>query len=330
MRLSTPLLLLALLATLLAPGCGAPRALAGMTLLESAQANLTAERYESSAEQAEWLLEEDQDPPLTSADEAEAAFIAGEARNALGDHEKAFEHYKHLLETAPWSPHVNKLESRLYQIGLALLYEPQYDGWIFDSRGRGVEVMTTLQVHFRRSDLADDALRHVADYFASEPVQEWLEASLTYEQLFKEYPDSEWAERSLWLAAKMRLRRVYRAGYNHGDVYKAHELLQTSRRVHPRGAAAVEVKEDLAYTRDLIAESDLIVAAFYAARGHAYGEQLRLANAALLYPETAAGRLARDRLVAQGLDPDLMAGNPALTSIGTRVNRQSPWEQERK
>ena len=82
----------------------------------------------------------------------------------------------------------------------------------------------------------------MADYFASEGEKEWLEASLTYEQLYTDYPESEWAERALWLAGHTRLRRVYRAGYNHGDLIKAHELFQLSRRVHPRGAAAAEVR----------------------------------------------------------------------------------------
>lgn len=319
---------LGLLALALLPlaGCFAPKPLPGMGLLETAQTYLDEQRYDDAAEAAEWLLEEDQKPPLSAGDEAEAAWIAGESRLALEDHEKAFKHFKRLLETAPWSPHAALLERRFFDIGMALLYDPRYDGWVFDSHARGVEVMTALQVHFRRSDLADDALRHVADYFASD--EEWLEASLSYEQLFDEYPDSEWAERALWLAAHMRLRRVYRPGYDHGDMWKAHELLQTSRRVHPRGSSAREAKDDLVKVRELLAATDVMVADFYAGRGQVLGEQLRLANAALMYPETSSGLAAAQRLVAFGLDVDALAGDPRVSSVDSRVSRLSPWEED--
>ena len=316
-----------LLAAALGPAC-APSAIRGLTRLETAQSYLDAERFGRAANMAEYLLEEAQSPPLSAQDEAEAAWLAGESRMFEGEHERAFQHYKRLLETAPWSPHVAALEARLYEIGLALLYEDQYGGWLFSSRGRGVEVMTTLQVHFRQSARADDALRHIADWFASDENEEWLEASLTYEQLFTDYPDSEWAERSLWLAAWCRLKRVYRAGYNNGDLHHAHELLRTSRRVHPRGAASREVREDLTRTRDLLAQTEVIVADFYAGRGRPAGEQLRLANAALLYPETDAGEAARQRLAAMGLDIDVMAADPALSSTDGSVSPRSPWEQD--
>jgi len=311
-----------------ATGCFSPKPLPGLTRLETAQFRFEETRYEDVTEITEWLLDKKRSSQLTAADEAEAAFLAGESFMILKQHKPAFKYYKRLLETAPWSPHVQVLEARLYDIGLALLYDEQYDGWIFDDRGRGVEVMTLLQVHFHQSDRADDALRHVADYFASPSQEEWLEASLTYEQLYTEYPQSEWAERALWLAANNRLKRVHDAGYNNGDLIKAHELLQLSRRVHPRGSSAADVRADLLHSREMLAGAELVVASFYASRGKPYGEQLRLANAALMYPETEAGKAARERLVSAGLDLDAMASDPNLSSTDSRVSRKSPWAQD--
>lgn len=319
---------LAWIVALSCAGACAPVPLAGMGLLESSRFHFQAQAYEDAAEAAEWLITEDQLPPLSPADEAEAAWLAGESRLLLEDHEEAFKHFKRLLETAPWSTWVAGLEARLFDIGLALLYDERYDGWIFDSHARGVDVMTTFQIHFSRSERADDALHHVGEYFSSPEQEAWVEASLTYEDLWKEYPGSEWAERSLWMAASCRLERVHAAGYNHSDLAKAHELLQASRRVHPRGAAEVQVRADLERAREMLALSHVIVADFYAARGKPVGEQLRLANAAVLFPETAAGRSARDRLLAAGLDPGVMAAQTSATSIDTRVEPLSPWEAE--
>ena len=321
-------LLLAALLLAACPGCGTPALISDADEVESARIYFDGGSFEEAAALSEAVLSGELEETWTAEALAEAAWLAAESEMALGLDIKAFKNYRILLETEPWSPHVVAIERRLFEIGERLLYDERYGGF-FDSRGRGVEVMTLLQVHFRHSDLADDALRHIADFFASEETEEWLEASLTYEQLFDEYPDSEWAERSLWLAAHCRLKLVYAASYNHNGLLKAQELLRTSLRVHRRGVARKDVESDLASCRELLAETHLQAAEFYASRDRQVGRQLRLANAAILYPETLSGQAALEQLLAAGLDPELMAGDPGLTSIDREFPGQSPWSDGR-
>ncbi len=308
-----PLLLATLVAGLAA--CSGPRPLEGMDELESARTYADWGKHEEALELAEAAVDSEE---LSPEAEAEANYLAAEAALSLGRHLKAYRLYRRVLENAPWSPRVADIEDRLYEIGIAFLTLDEYGGW-FDSRDRGVEVLESLQAHFRRSDKADDALRLVGDYFGQEDVREWLEAALTHEQLYRDYPDSEWAERSLWLAGHYRLRLVFGPEYNRDEMMRAQELLELSLEVHPHGAKSLEARADLVKVQDLLARGEVQVADFYAARGNVDGERLRLANAALLFPQTQAGQDAAIRLGRMGVSLEEIAATPRLHSTDTFV-----------
>jgi len=300
---------------LLAAACSSVPPLEGMDELESARTYAEWGDQEKALDLAEQVIDKDD---VTLEDETEASFLAAEAALALGQDVLALRRYKWILENAPWSEHTVVIEDRLYGLGIAFLTLDRYGGW-FDSRARGVEALETLQLHYHRSDKADDALRMVGDYFARDDVREWLEAAITHEQLATEYPDSEWAERSLWLAGHYRLRLVHGPAYNKDEMLRARALLERSLELHPRGSQAREAAADLAAVRDLLARGEVLVADFYAGRGNLPGERLRLANAALLFPETQAGLAAIQRLHGMGLDLATVAADPSQSSIDTFV-----------
>ena len=296
-------------------GCSSAHRLEGMDDFQSAETYAEWGQYEAALELAEKAVLQGN---LSPDQEADANYLAADSALALGRYLKALRLYRKVLEQAPWSPHVADIEFRLYEIGVAFLTLPEFGGW-FDSRGRGVEALETLQAHYRRSELADDALRLVADYFGQEDVREWLEAAITNEQLFFEYPESEWAERSLWLAGHYRLKMVYGPEYNRDEMLRAEELLKLSLETYPFGAKARESEQDLVKVRGLLAEGEVLVANFYRARGNVTGERLRLANAAILFPLTHAGEVALGRLQDLGVDLEAMATEPRLSSIDTFV-----------
>lgn len=287
---------------------------------ESAKTYSEWGQYEKALELAERAVEDDE---LSPDEEADANYLGAEAALSLGKHLKAMRLYRKVLENAPWSPHVADIEFRLYEIGIAFLTLEKYGGW-FDSRARGVEALEMLQAHYRRSDRADDALRLVGDYFGQEDVREWLEAAITHERLFREYPGSEWAERSLWLAGHYRLRLIYGPAYNRDEMLRAEALLELSLDTYPFGAKVRESEADLAKVRDYLSRGEILVANFYRARGNITGERLRLANAAILFPFTKAGEDAIRRLERMGIDLEEIETEPKLSSIDTFVAPPDP------
>jgi len=314
-----PLLLAAACAACVSQPLGDPA-----TALARVEALASAGEHEEVAELGERVLTS---PDVSPDDKAEVAWLAGEAEFARGRHGAAFERFRWVLENAPWSTHAAAIEGRLFESGRVMLFGEEYSGW-FDDRARGVEVLETLVAHFRASPRADDALKLVGDYFADDEVQAFGEASLSYLRVVDEYPDSEWAERCLWQAGAVRLREAQGPAYDRNELLRAQALLQRSLREHPRGVALADARADLAACREQLAANELVVADFYQGRGVPAGELLRLANAALLYPETEAGRLARSRLLAAGLDPAALQGDPRRHSTDTVKFVLPRWERE--
>jgi tetratricopeptide (TPR) repeat protein len=293
------------------------------TALPRVQALMAEREYDDAAELGGELTESEEADPK---DRAEAAFLAGEAEMELGHDAKAFERYRYVLENAPWSEHALAIEDRLFEIGNTMLFGDEYDGW-FDDRAKGVEALETLQAHYRSSDKADEALKLVGDYFASQ--EEYAEAALSYLRVADEYPGSEWAERCLWLAGHMRLLVSGGPQYDRNDLLRARELLQRSLTEHPDGVAAGPAREDLDLTLELLAACEVVVADFYARRDVIPGETVRLANAALLYPGTVSGRHAKERLAAMGIDVAALADDPSRQSIDKLKATRPRWERER-
>jgi len=267
-------------------------------------------------------------PEASAADRAEAAFLAGEAEMAEGEEAKAFVRYRYVLENAPWSTHATAIEGRLFEIGNILLFSDRYSGW-FSDRTRGVDALETLQAHYRSSDRADDALKLCGDYFAGEDVEEWDEAASHYLRVADEYPESEWAERCLWLAGHCQLQIAKGPAYDRNELLQARATLERSVKTHPRGVAIQEARADLTRTQEDLAACELLAADFYRGRGVEAGENLRLANAAILYPETEAGRAAAARLAERGLDPAALKADPALNSMDKVKAVRPLWEKDR-
>jgi hypothetical protein len=264
----------------------------------------------------------------SAADRAEGAFLAGEAEMALGEEAKAFIRYRYILENAPWSTHAAAIEKRLFEIGNTLLFSDRYSGW-FSDRTRGVDAFETLAAHFRSSDKADDALKLCGDYFAGPDLEEWSEAASHYLRVADEYPESEWAERCLWLAGHCQMRLAKGPAYDRNELLQARATLERSVKTHPRGVASQEAKADLSATLENLAACELMAADFYRGRGVEAGENLRLANAAILYPETEAGRQAATRLAERGLDPAALKASPALNSTDKIKPVRPMWEKNR-
>jgi outer membrane protein assembly factor BamD (BamD/ComL family) len=319
----SPLPILAAMSLLVA--CSSPLQVPeGLDDVDTAKMFLDMGRDEDAADLAAGVAK---DESVSIQTRAEAAFIAGEAELAQGNDLKAMRHYIFVLENAPWSEHSEVIEDRLFQIGEAFLYDDRYSGWwlfgLFNKRSRGVEALETVQAYFRRSDRADDALKMVAEYF--EGIDEYEEAAFTYERLVEEYPDSEWVELSLWQGGRCRMKLSNGPDYQRDDMLRAQDLFDKSLRLFPKGMAAGEVRADLIEVREALALNEIVVADFYRGRGVIKGEEIRLANAYLLYPETMGGQEARDRLIRMGVDLETLGLDPSLNAVDNVKPGKLPW-----
>lgn len=283
-------------------GCSSVDLPEGSDRLQAAGTFLDGGQHDEALDLALDIIDPNIGAPPAPREKAEAHWIAAESALALERLELALKHYRELLEVAPWSPRTAAIEPRLYEVGTRLLTEDQYGGVFFSSRDEGVLALETLQIHFSRSELADDALLHVADHYASEEIDDPYQASFSYLRLYEQYADSEWAEKALFESGNQMLRLVAGPRYNREGLLVAAGLLSRSLREHPRGRFLHEARAALDTALEWLGEHHLQVAEFYAARANLEGELLRLENASRAYPETPAGREALARLRARGGD----------------------------
>lgn len=235
---------------------------------------------------------------------ADARYYEAECRYALGKWNGAFELYQGYLRTNPLSPHSAAIERRIYDMGVFVVEDG--DGGflgLFSFAGEGIDMLDYLVLQFPNGELADDALRFMADHeFRSGRPQD---AVVHLQDLLDRYPGSEWA-----LDARYRLARAWRA-MNRGTKYDGDSLRRSA--AHYRawidaatsGSRRAEyadlvpaAREELAEVEETLASKGIETADFYLYQGKVDASRAELRNVIRDYPGTNAAAEARRRLGA--------------------------------
>ena len=234
----------------------------------------------------------------------EALYIAGEASFQDGSLWDAFEYYREILLRFRTSGYIDKIPPRLYRIGTSYLERKGgFWGSIFHPRGKGVKIMDYLVAHFRRIDLADDALLAVADYYYGD--EKWEDAAMYYIRLVKEYPASEWVEKSVFRLGRSWFHSTKGPSYDRDPLVKAYRAFQVYLQRWPQGSFKEKAQASAIRARDMLAAKELEIADFYQHQGQDYGAWIHLSNLVLLFPETGPGKTAAARLKRRGWDTSI-------------------------
>jgi TolA-binding protein len=303
-------LLVAVTAALL-PGCFLTRAVGlgpdpdPRLPVDGEPAQVTYDKARKLFEAKEWNAAGDAFGKIWRDDEkselaADARYYEAECRFGMEKWNGAFELYKGLLKNHPLSPHAARVERRLYDMGVYLIYDGRQS--FLDSSGEGVEVLEYLVQAFPNGDLADDALMQLADH-------EWRsrrpqDAVVRLHDLVDRYPGSEWA-----YEARLRLAKAYR-DMNRGDKYDADALRRAAAHYHsyielvtadpkraaeyakPLDSARIELRE----VEETLGRKGLAVSDFYLYDGRVQAARAELRNVIRLWPTSGAATEARRRL----------------------------------
>ena len=291
--------------------------LAPAELLAAAEAAHERDAHLEVAEAAEYYLTHHFDEPGVD----RARWRAAEARFALEEYPAALVHYRRLLDENPFTERSLEIAGRVWTIGETLVWRE--GGWFEDlaaERDVGVEALNLLVTHFPRDERADDAWKELAAAFAHDGA--WQAAADIYERLVREYPESEWRDLALFKVCEAYARQSRGGAFGVDPLYLADAALVRYLAVYPDGNFVEEAEAERRRLADEITRHELLVADFYAERGHEDGERLHLTNAALRFPETEAAGVARERLAARGWEPD----EASLDLLRPRRDRP-PWRQ---
>jgi len=240
--------------------------------------------YDEAAHLAAYVSETWPSSPETE----EALFIGGESQFFMVEYWEAFECYRKLLARFPASPHIEAVAEREYLVGEALINpEPGFFGHIFNQRSRGVKVLNHLITRFSQGDRADDAQVAIADYYYSS--EKFEDCTFYYTELIREYPRSEWVEKSVYRLGISYFNQSRGPSYDRECLLKARTAFGYYISKYSDGGYAEEVAKRILEIDNLLAEKEFEIAQFYLQQDQTFGARIHLANAVILFPTTRAG-----------------------------------------
>jgi outer membrane protein assembly factor BamD len=200
------------------------------------------------------------------------------------------------LRRSPGETIFNQTLNRIYTIGLAFLHgraKRSFLGVSYWSPTHGVEVLLGEKGLLTRFPLQrySSAVWEIAEYYFNK--SQYSEAEKVYEQLVRQFPESEWAEQAEYKLAVSVYNQVRGVEYDQEPLKRARRRFGTYRARFPRGNYNEKVREYLREIAEIEAQHDLTVAKYYLRESRPRAARFYLRSVLLNNPKTDAAREAR-------------------------------------
>lgn len=285
----------ALAASVCVGGCAAPADVVDpVEQLEQARLALAAQRPESALE---LLLAIDADAVPRSA-QARFDYSLALAYAQVGDASRAFARLATFADDHPMSEVRTEVQALLFSIGSTYARSDRYVWLFLDDRAWGKAVLEHLVTHYPNTPDRDDALHLIGDIAYENG--DFEESTLRYQELIRDYLDSEWADLARFRVAMSQFKQLRGPGYDLSAMRIARSELQT---LVDNPPGRVELAREALETRDLvdewIAAHHLITADYYRTLNNPTGERIYLERACEApHDQTPAAETARARIGA--------------------------------
>ena len=222
----------------------------------------------------------------------DVALLAGHAETRRGNYIKAHEWYTRQLDEFPGGELSDEALDREYRIADAFLRGRMQKVWRIlrlPATEEAIEILTRIAERSPSSELAEDALLRIADYYYHE--RQFLQAAEAYDQYLALFP-----KRRRSSFARLRAARATYATYR-GAAYDSTPLVNANLRFgeyaasHPLEARAEGIDDILTEIADRRAEADFHVARLF--------ERLDRPRAAAFYYTQAARRYGQTAWTAR-------------------------------
>ena len=243
--------------------------------------------------------------------EQDALFMEGESHFFANDYLLANRAYELLLTRYSGTTKLDLVESRRFEIAqywLALSRKKDSFGLDFafgssgrplsDLAGQARRILHRIRLDDPTGKLSDDATLALANAFFE--AERYADAADAYEDLRTTYPGSPHQFHAHLFELRARLANYRGADYDGTDLEKAEDLMKRIVRQFPTD---VEKERDFLISegqrmRELMAERDWAMGAYYESRGENRAAKHYYAKVAESFDDTAFGERARERVVA--------------------------------
>lgn len=267
---------------------------AAVALRTEAQNDFDGRRYQAGVEKLHDL--QNDFGGTRSASDPRTYFLISECYFYLGDYDRAHEYYMKTLRRSPAEDVFNQTLNRIYTIGLAFLHgraKRSFLGVSYRSPTHGVEILLGEKGLLTRFPLQrySSAVWEISEYYFNK--RQYSEAEKVYEQLVRQFPESEWAEQAEYKLAVSVYNQVRGVEYDQEPLRRARRRFVTYRAHYPRGNYNEKVREYLRDIAEMEAQHDLSVAKYYLRESRPRAARFYLRSVLLNNPKTDAAREAR-------------------------------------
>ena len=240
--------------------------------------------------------------------EQDALFYAGESYFFSHHYPDADDTYKRLVNRYGGTRHMDTVQARRYSIAKYWIDKDREspDGWLTvsfdDDRPMRSQVTHALKIfdQVRIDDptgkIADDATLALANGYLEQG--KYMDASDTYEDLRRTFPNSEHIFKAHIYELQARLKAYQGKDYESANLEKAEKLLRTMVTQFPTEARQHRqyLEKEAAKIQYLMAEREQSMADYYSRRGEYGAARLHLQALIEKYPKTSLAENARRHL----------------------------------
>lgn len=241
--------------------------------------------------------------------EQNALFRAGESYFFADHYEKANECYEKLVAKYRGTRYLDVVQARRFTIAkywLDLNRQSPDNFFTYrlssglkpkrDMGGHALRIFDRIRLDDPTGKLADDATLALANgYFEK---KRYMDASDTYEDLRRTFPNSEHQFEAHMFELRSRLESYQGRDYDRANLDKAEKLLKTIVTQFPQQADEHRdyLSKEAARVRMLMAEREMSMANYYDKRGEYRAAKMHYAELAKTYGDTPMGKAAQERI----------------------------------
>jgi len=235
----------------------------------------------------------DQDE-FTGTEQARRTTLLGKAYYMSGDSWQAYKEIKNFAQDFPSSPTAEVADVQL-KAGQQLL--KSHGGFLFfySDKKRGRQILEDFLVYYHYSPRIPDVLHQLAESAFND--EDYELAKERYAQLIQDYKSSEWVTLARFRVAMCYFLHLQGPDYDLGEMMRArNELRDFLATPNENPKMVTRAQGALRVVQEWLGKKHVLIADFYAVIKNRYGTLHHLRIAAADFPDTAGGRVARQRL----------------------------------
>lgn len=257
-----------------------------------------------------------------------AQYYAGLSYENMGKYYVAFQNYQRAIDNFPHIENMDEINAREFNIAdiYAKKSSPKVLGTdIMTSTDRAIEIYRKVAENAPFGNLADKAQFKMGE--ALKQAGRYEEATLAFQKIIDDYPDSELATKAQYEVAYCAYRASLQPAYDAGPTDRAIQIFEEFVTSGKDAALSEEAAKTMQRLKEKAAEKSMMTACFYERQNHPKSAVIYYQDVLDRYPDSAHAAVAKAKIEALSnarAKPGALSGMMSLFSKKGEAVRAAP------